>query len=1102
MNAIQTYRIDGEAATGARIRAAINGLPGCAGTRSHLTTLLTRPGRIFGSPTRAVWPRLTLAVASALGADRGAAIVAAAAVECGVASIDIVDDVVDEDWSGDTLGHGRAANAGLLLAWLAMSCLDQFPASLSAARRAQVGQLLSTGCLASCAGQDSDLTLESAPHVTEECAFHLVARKSGSLSAMACQIGAAIATDDDEVIALAGRFGRHLGIVAQLLNDIAGVGASGAKVGSDLIRRKKTLPIVFALQCARQENLPLILEWANAIEPLHRDNEAVVAAIRSLGGLHFTWAVAAYERRVGSARGADVASRSSGGARACGLPPYGRSGSALIADAASALLATVRGQRWWVAAATMVILSGLAAACLTETRRPVRLGLDAAETGNQLVVSRVQPAGWGWDAGIRPGDLVIATDGRIVDRQVLPVTVARAREVEVRSTSGTTITATVASAESVTPVRYRWSFLALATFFALIGAVVFLVAEERRAAWIFFGFATAWATTMLAAIAIPVGRGWSLGLEYGAVVASGTTTLLLALIFPEDRLVTRGGRAAALVAILIALGLLAAYGWVLAFDTAFYTVVQPLMFLYLAGMFIAATITLIFAFARIPRRQRGRWRGVGLVLLGAVLGLLPFCLLALLPGALGQGYLAPPDITIMSIIFLPLTLGAALLSRQFLAIARLLRRGLIALVVWIVLLGCFSLLYGVVQRMLTGLDNTLAQALRSPLIGIALTVATFPLLQAQLRQRLEEWLFQDSYDYAATLQRLGAEIAWLADVDQIADHTLATIGTTLDLEWANIALDVGGGSTRSCYTWDRSKPSQLCANELCGEKASGGPVYTESLVIDGVSIGRLSLGPKHHDIELLPEDRALVSTMVPLVAASLQTALLVRRLEHQVAVLGERERELAALSARLLTAQEDERRRIALDIHDDPLQRAILLARNVGGVLDCPHAATWHRSIEEISSSLRAICVDLRPPALDDLGLVVALEQLVEQAQVRADVPARFATVVPPELAETRLPPELEVALFRVAQEAINNCIKHARMDHVWVTFTRGERCVRLEVADDGGGFTGASKKCHRPHLGLLGMRERLRPWQGTVQIDRREGGGTIVIATVQCQVA
>lgn len=84
----------------------------------------------------------------------------------------------------DARGHGRAANAGLLLAWLAMACLAQFPASLSAARRALVGELLGKGCLASCVGQDLDLVLEAAPDVTEECAFGVVAQKSGMLAAV------------------------------------------------------------------------------------------------------------------------------------------------------------------------------------------------------------------------------------------------------------------------------------------------------------------------------------------------------------------------------------------------------------------------------------------------------------------------------------------------------------------------------------------------------------------------------------------------------------------------------------------------------------------------------------------------------------------------------------------------------------------------------------------------------------------------------------------------------------------------------------------------------------------------------------------------------
>ena len=99
------------------------------------------------------------------------------------------------------------------------------------------------------------------------------------------------------------------------------------------------------------------------------------------------------------------------------------------------------------------------------------------------------------------------------------------------------------------------------------------------------------------------------------------------------------------------------------------------------------------------------------------------------------------------------------------------------------------------------------------------------------------------------------------------------------------------------------------------------------LVADGLAIGTLAIGPRRHGVELLRDDRRLIITLAPLLATALQNSLLVQLLESQVAVLADREHALAALSTRLMQVQEGERRHLALDLHDDPLQRTIVLAQ-------------------------------------------------------------------------------------------------------------------------------------------------------------------------------
>jgi len=193
---------------------------------------------------------------------------------------------------------------------------------------------------------------------------------------------------------------------------------------------------------------------------------------------------------------------------------------------------------------------------------------------------------------------------------------------------------------------------------------------------------------------------------------------------------------------------------------------------------------------------------------------------------------------------------------------------------------------------------------------------------------------------------------------------------------------------------------------------------------------------------------------------------------------------------------EEVRRRIALDIHDDPLQRAILLARDLRSSAEqngpLP-VSRWQEAVDDLIASLRAVCADLRPEALDRWGLAAGLEQLVRDAAVRSDLEATFSCN--PHNAPRRLPCGLETALYRVAQEALNNCLKHARASKVEVTLGLRGDTVSLVIADDGQGTGAATGRQDGLRLGLRGMHERLAPWGGWVQVRRGFQGGTVVEA-------
>lgn len=215
-----------------------------------------------------------------------------------------------------------------------------------------------------------------------------------------------------------------------------------------------------------------------------------------------------------------------------------------------------------------------------------------------------------------------------------------------------------------------------------------------------------------------------------------------------------------------------------------------------------------------------------------------------------------------------------------------------------------------------------------------------------------------------------------------------------------------------------------------------------------------------------------------------------------------RRREQQAYASHLLAVQEEERQRLAQELHDDPMQTLMFLVRSLGQLADHPdlppHLADPVRRgsalTGEVTDSLRKVIRGLRPPVLDDLGLAAALRHLTREVGEHTGIRVDLRVTGGPRLAA-----EQELALYRVAQEALSNAVRHARTRTVHVSLRVGETATILTVTDDGQGFT--TNPSHEPRdagrggLGLIGMRERLTWLGGTLRIRSRVGRGTTVQA-------
>jgi len=215
-----------------------------------------------------------------------------------------------------------------------------------------------------------------------------------------------------------------------------------------------------------------------------------------------------------------------------------------------------------------------------------------------------------------------------------------------------------------------------------------------------------------------------------------------------------------------------------------------------------------------------------------------------------------------------------------------------------------------------------------------------------------------------------------------------------------------------------------------------------------------------------------------------------------------RAREQQAYAAHLLTVQEDERRTLAQDLHDDPVQTLTYLVRMLELLSDDPRlppdlAPLVLRDGElaaEVVDALRTVIHGLRPPVLDDLGVVAALRQLVTEVRSRHGIVIRLQVSGD----QVRLSDRCELTLYRVAQEALSNVVHHAQATHTRVDLHFGEQVV-LTVADDGRGIptSGTIAAGSGGGLGLIGMRERVNLIGGSLEVRARKPHGTLVRATV-----
>jgi signal transduction histidine kinase len=526
-------------------------------------------------------------------------------------------------------------------------------------------------------------------------------------------------------------------------------------------------------------------------------------------------------------------------------------------------------------------------------------------------------------------------------------------------------------------------------------------------------------------------------------------------------------------------GYLAAVFW----RPSIYGAVRIGFAMYVAAGILAALVVLARkALVGNPSRPA---RDARLALTGIACGMLPFVGLTLIPHSVMHSPFVPSHVTAVLWGVIPVTFAYAILRHQALGIRRLVHRGMVYGVTTAVLLAVLFFLVLAVDPLVDRGPGALHPAWITASL-VALGVFLFHLVSRGARSLVDRFLYPDEVDSGRLLAAMRYDLLGSEHVEDVVAAIVRRLRESLRLEAVSLFLGATDESVRvaasagpraeEAIAFIRPRLLDLGSGEsgLSGARWGSDEVLVARLEAGGRTLGFLVLGPKETGEIFVREERCLVGTVTPILALAIRETSLLAELRH--------------VTERLTNAEEAERGRIARDLHDGPLQKAILL----GGAADVG-LRDRDGVARELVAELRELCARLRPAILDDLGLVPALEWLLEQTAQGFEVTPRLTLRGMTE--DDRLAPGAELALFRVTQEAVSNALKHGHATSIHVSLARTMNGIELCVTDDGNGAPIAGDPVRG--LGIPGMRERLRQVGGSVSVRSDGRAGTMVSARI-----
>ncbi|MDP8939593.1 MAG: sensor histidine kinase [Actinomycetota bacterium] len=489
----------------------------------------------------------------------------------------------------------------------------------------------------------------------------------------------------------------------------------------------------------------------------------------------------------------------------------------------------------------------------------------------------------------------------------------------------------------------------------------------------------------------------------------------------------------------------------------------PLFILFMLFWLLTGVFAQVYRYRRVSgpvERQQAKWVIFGFT--AAITGLLGVLLFGevLFPGPPGtSAELFGSTLITLFMLLIPASIGTAILRYRLFDIDVFINRTLVYGSLTACVVGAYILIVGYLGALFQARGS-----LAVSLIATGIVAVLFVPLRDRLQRGVNRLMYGERDEPYAVISRLGERLEATLAPEAALSTIVETVAGALKLPYAAITLKQNGGFVRAAeYGTPPQEPVVL------------------PLAYQSDTVGQLILSPRSPGESFSPSDKRLLEGLSRQAGVTAHAVRLTADLQ--------RSRE------QLVSAREEERRRLRRDLHDGLGPRLAAQTLKAGSARSLyprnPAAADallleLEADMEAAIAEVRRLLYDLRPPALDELGLMGAIRETAARYEGKGlSITVEAPAGMPP------LPAAVEVAAYRIAQEAVTNVVRHARADSCLVRLSPEKDALELEVSDDGVGLP----EDRRSGVGLHSMRERAGELGGACKIEPMPSGGTRVLA-------